>query len=135
MDKGNGLSHWICDERKMWTIHKTLTFNPILHSSHLPATRNVSTFVTKLSKRKDVGPNSGNNQLPKFPLGVSNTILARSLVGLFGLGFIDAGYSGDWSRIGVISKDVEDLLKIAAFVVVPLCTFLVISFSKQPADT
>ncbi|GMI97576.1 hypothetical protein like AT4G30845 [Hibiscus trionum] len=120
----------------MWTLHKTLTFNTILHSPHLPATRNASRIVTKLSKRKDVvGPSARNNQLPKLPLPVSNTVLARSLVGLFGLGFIDAGYSGDWSRIGVISKDVEDLLKIAAFLVVPLCIFLVISFSKDPVDT
>ncbi|KAE8735452.1 Tetratricopeptide repeat (TPR)-like superfamily protein isoform 1 [Hibiscus syriacus] len=136
MDKGNEISHRICDERKMWTIHKSLTFNGILLSSHLPVTRTDSRFVTKLSKRKDtVCPSSSNDRFPKFKLGVSNTVLARSLVGLFGLGFIDAGYSGDWSRIGVISKDAEDLLKIAAFVVVPVCVFLVISFSKEPADS
>ncbi|RWV83839.1 hypothetical protein GW17_00054503, partial [Ensete ventricosum] len=29
-------------------------------------------------------------------------------------------YSGDWSRIGVISKETEDLLKIAAYLVTPL---------------
>ncbi|KAL2455850.1 Tetratricopeptide repeat (TPR)-like superfamily protein [Abeliophyllum distichum] len=48
-----------------------------------------------------------------------NKILLQSAVGVFALGFIDAGYSGDWSRIGVISKDTEDLLKLAAFFVVP----------------
>ncbi|XP_038998877.1 uncharacterized protein LOC120124242 [Hibiscus syriacus] len=110
MDEGNEISHQISDDRKMWTIHKSLTFNGILHPSHLPVTRNDSRFVTKLSKRKDsVDPSSSNsnNRFPKFTLGVSNTVLARSLVGLFGLGFIDAGYSGDWSRIGVISMDTK----------------------------
>ena len=41
-------------------------------------------------------------------------------------------YSGDWSRIGVISKENEDLLKFAAFIVVPLCIFLIFSISKEP---
>lgn len=40
-------------------------------------------------------------------------------------------YSGDWSRIGAISKGDEDLLKIAAFVVVPLCIFAIFSISKD----
>jgi len=34
-------------------------------------------------------------------------------------------YSGDWSRIGVITPQTEDLLKLAAFLVVPLCIFLI----------
>ncbi|XP_072979682.1 uncharacterized protein [Typha angustifolia] len=42
---------------------------------------------------------------------VSKTFLAKSAVAVFGLGFLDAGYSGDWSRIGVISKESEELLK------------------------
>jgi len=41
-------------------------------------------------------------------------------------------YSGDWSRIGVISKETEDLLKLAAFVLVPFCIFLIFSFSREP---
>ncbi|XP_028062325.1 uncharacterized protein LOC114265709 [Camellia sinensis] len=49
----------------------------------------------------------------------SSTIIAQKRELVLGLGFIDARYSGDWSRIGVISKETEDLLKLAAFVVVP----------------
>jgi hypothetical protein len=41
-------------------------------------------------------------------------------------------YSGDWSRIGVISKETEDLLKLAAFAVAPFCIFLIFSFSREP---
>lgn len=36
-------------------------------------------------------------------------------------------YSGDWSRIGAISKDTEELLKLGAYVVVPLCVALGLS--------
>ncbi|KAB2086623.1 hypothetical protein ERO13_A04G040700v2 [Gossypium hirsutum] len=111
-------------------------FNGIPQPSRLSVNKNCTRFITKASKRKENGgPTSRNQQLPKFQLKVSNTVIARSVVVLFGLGFIDAGYSGDWSRIGVISKDVEDLLKIAAFLVVPFCIFLVSSFSKQTPDT
>lgn len=34
----------------------------------------------------------------------------------------------------MISKESEDLLKIAAFVVVPLCLFLIFSFSEKVED-
>ncbi|XVE98630.1 hypothetical protein REPUB_Repub03eG0123100 [Reevesia pubescens] len=118
----------------MLVIQKNFIFRGF-DSYFLVGRRTNRRFVTKMSKRKDVGESSRSQQQPNFPLRVSNTILARSVVAVFGLGFIDAGYSGDWSRIGVISKEVEDLLKIAAFVVVPLCIFLVFSFSKDPADT
>ncbi|TYJ39187.1 hypothetical protein E1A91_A04G049400v1 [Gossypium mustelinum] len=97
-------------------------FNGIPQPSRLSVNKNCTRFITKASKRKENGgPTSRNQQLPKFQLKVSNTVIAR--------------YSGDWSRIGVISKDVEDLLKIAAFLVVPFCIFLVSSFSKQTPDT
>jgi len=43
-------------------------------------------------------------------------------------------YSGDWSRIGVLSKETEELLKLAAFLVVPLCIFLGLSFSDESSD-
>ncbi|EPS64943.1 hypothetical protein M569_09846, partial [Genlisea aurea] len=55
-------------------------------------------------------------------------------IGIFALGFIDAGYSGDWSRIGVISTETEDFLKAAAFVVVPLCIFAIISLSLKRGE-
>lgn len=35
----------------------------------------------------------------------------------------------------MISKEAEDLLKIAAFIVVPLCIFLIFSFSSEPSDS
>ncbi|CAH9142333.1 unnamed protein product [Cuscuta epithymum] len=71
---------------------------------------------------------------PILPLKLSKTTLAQSALGVFALGFIDAGYSGDWSRIGVIPKESEDVLKIAAFFVVPLCLFIIFSFSKKTED-
>ncbi|KAD4180086.1 hypothetical protein E3N88_28677 [Mikania micrantha] len=61
-------------------------------------------------------------------------ILSQAAVAVLGLGFIDAGYSGDWSRIGVISTENEDFLKVAAFVVVPLCIFIILSISKVVDD-
>ncbi|KAF8717964.1 hypothetical protein HU200_025428 [Digitaria exilis] len=62
---------------------------------------------------------------------LSKSVLLRSGVALFALGFVDAGYSGDWSRIGAISKDTEELLKLGAYVVVPLCVALVFSLSED----
>lgn len=46
---------------------------------------------------------------------VFNTYL-HGAVFVFILGFIDAGYSGDWSRIGAISVDTEDRLKALAVI-------------------
>ncbi|KAF7050072.1 hypothetical protein CFC21_058486 [Triticum aestivum] len=61
----------------------------------------------------------------------SKTALLRAGAVLFALGFVDAGYSGDWSRIGAISKDTEELLKLGAYAVVPLCLALAL---RVPGD-
>ncbi|CAA7404206.1 unnamed protein product [Spirodela intermedia] len=61
----------------------------------------------------------------------SKSLLARASVTVFALGFVDAGYSGDWSRIGAVSRETEEVLKAAAYVVVPLCVFLIISLSSD----
>ncbi|KAL6867340.1 hypothetical protein ACP4OV_015364 [Aristida adscensionis] len=63
---------------------------------------------------------------------LSKSVLLRSGVALFALGFVDAGYSGDWSRIGAISRETEELLKLAAYAVVPLSLALILSV---PQDT
>ncbi|WVZ55937.1 hypothetical protein U9M48_006535 [Paspalum notatum var. saurae] len=62
---------------------------------------------------------------------LSKSVLLRSGVALFALGFVDAGYSGDWSRIGAISKDTEELLKLGAYAVVPLALALIFSLSED----
>ncbi|KAF3452913.1 hypothetical protein FNV43_RR03346 [Rhamnella rubrinervis] len=100
-------------------------------SSYLFVRKTGRNFATTLAKKRDSSEASRTQKKPSFPLRVSNTLLAQSAIALFGLGFIDAGYSGDWSRIGVISKESEELLKVAAFVVAPLCLFLVLYFSKN----
>ncbi|KAI3444061.1 hypothetical protein Pfo_000726 [Paulownia fortunei] len=85
-----------------------------------------------LAKKKDFSENSSKENKGLFPLKLSSSrILIQSAIGVFALGFIDAGYSGDWSRIGVISRGTEDLLKAAAFLVVPLCLFVIFSLSKK----
>nr|DAD45456.1 TPA_asm: hypothetical protein HUJ06_003686 [Nelumbo nucifera] len=84
------------------------------------------------ARKRDSTEKLGTQREPIFPLRVSNVLLARSAVAVFGLGFVDAG--GDWSRIGVISKENEELLKIASFIVVPLCLILIFSFSKQAEE-
>ncbi|XVF47858.1 hypothetical protein PTKIN_Ptkin03bG0144300 [Pterospermum kingtungense] len=118
----------------MLVIQKSFIFKG--NDSYVIVRRNDRRFVTKITgKRKEVGGSSKTKQPPSFPLRVSNTILARSVVAVFGVGFIDAGYSGDWSRIGVISKGVEEMLKIAAIIVVPLCIFLIFSFSSEPSES
>ncbi|XP_015689813.2 uncharacterized protein LOC107303742 [Oryza brachyantha] len=64
----------------------------------------------------------------------SRGALLRSGAALFALGFVDAGYSGDWSRIGAISKDTEELLKLGAYAVVPLCVAFVFLPSSQDSS-
>ncbi|XP_057420170.1 uncharacterized protein LOC130714282 isoform X2 [Lotus japonicus] len=95
--------------------------------SSLPVRRR---FCTTLAKKEDFEGKSRSKQKPFLPLRLSISTLARAAIGVFGLGFIDAG--GDWSRIGVISTQVEELLKLAAFLVVPLCVFLIVSLSNEP---
>ncbi|CAJ1944881.1 unnamed protein product [Sphenostylis stenocarpa] len=68
-------------------------------------------FGRALAKRKDFEENGKSQQGPFSPLRISRSILARGAIGVFGLGFVDAGYSGDWSRIGVITQQSEELLK------------------------
>ncbi|KAG2239945.1 hypothetical protein Bca52824_091304 [Brassica carinata] len=90
-------------------------------------------LVTIMSKKRDF-TEKPNEKRAFLQIKVPNTILARSAIAVLGLGFIDAGYSGDWSRIGVLSKETEELLKLAAFLVVPLCIFLGLSFSNESTD-
>ncbi|TVU47973.1 hypothetical protein EJB05_07591, partial [Eragrostis curvula] len=65
---------------------------------------------------------------------LSKSVLLRSGAALFALGFVDAGYSGDWSRIGAISKDTEELLKLGAYVVVPLSLALIFSVPEDSSN-
>ncbi|KAJ7520584.1 hypothetical protein O6H91_19G011800 [Diphasiastrum complanatum] len=60
---------------------------------------------------------------PDFWLQVAVVVLT--------LGFIDAGYSGDWSRIGVISSETESGLRDAALGVVPLSLLLIWAINKR----
>ncbi|KAL2232446.1 UNVERIFIED_CONTAM: hypothetical protein Sindi_1424600 [Sesamum indicum] len=88
---------------------------------------------TIFAKKKDSYETPKKENKTLFPLRFfpSTKLLIQSATGVFALGFVDAGYSGDWSRIGVISRGAEDLIKAAAFVVVPLCLFLIFSLSKE----
>jgi len=46
---------------------------------------------TTLAKRKDLEENGKSQERPFFPLRISKSIIARGAIGVFGLGFIDAG--------------------------------------------
>ncbi|KAE9602368.1 hypothetical protein Lal_00049703 [Lupinus albus] len=97
-------------------------------TSYLSATNHGSKFGTStiFAKKKEFIKNQ-----PFFKLNISKSLFARTAIGVLGLGFIDAGYSGDWSRIGVITTQSEELLKVAAFVVVPFCIFLIFSLPND----
>nr|XP_009780393.1 PREDICTED: uncharacterized protein LOC104229440 [Nicotiana sylvestris]XP_016455792.1 PREDICTED: uncharacterized protein LOC107779815 [Nicotiana tabacum] len=86
------------------------------------------------SKKREISENSTGQENSFLSLKIPRNFLAQAAVGVFALGFIDAGYSGDWSRIGVISKESEELVKIAAYFVVPFCLFLIISFSNKKIE-
>ncbi|XP_010447655.1 PREDICTED: uncharacterized protein LOC104730215 isoform X1 [Camelina sativa] len=116
---------------KMLTLQHSSSFISFSPSDN--KLRSLTNGFTIMSKKRDFAEKS-NQKGPLLRIKVPNTILARSAIAVLGLGFIDAGYSGDWSRIGVISKETEQLLKIAAFLVVPLCIFLALSFSDDTTD-
>ncbi|KAL1531074.1 hypothetical protein AAHA92_33795 [Salvia divinorum] len=79
------------------------------------------------AKRKEYSQNLTTRKKTIFPLKLisSRNLIIQSSIGVFALGLVDAGYSGDWSRIGVISRGTEDFLKAAANLVVPLCILLI----------
>ncbi|XP_073034354.1 uncharacterized protein [Primulina eburnea] len=118
----------------MFTIHKNLAFfcNTFPHLSSEKKLIKRNELSLSLAKKKDIPEiSTSSEEKPIFPTKLSGgRILVQSAIGVFALGFIDAGYSGDWSRIGVISRQVEYFLKAAAFIVVPLCFFLIFSLFK-----
>lgn len=68
------------------------SFSVFRFTSSLPVRRR---FWTTLAKKKDFQEKSEiqRHQQPFFPLRVSRSNLARAAIGVFGLGFIDAGLS------------------------------------------
>uniref|UniRef100_A0A2P2JBY8 DUF7887 domain-containing protein n=2 Tax=Rhizophora mucronata TaxID=61149 RepID=A0A2P2JBY8_RHIMU len=117
----------------MGVIERSSLFSNL--ACHLHVKRNGQKGLTARAKKPgDLPENSKAQQLHIFTLRVPTPVFARSAVAMFGLGFVDAGYSGDWSRIGAISKEMEDFLKVAAFVVVPFCVFLVLSISRTEKE-
>ncbi|KAI4335511.1 hypothetical protein L6164_014149 [Bauhinia variegata] len=98
---------------------------------YLSAKKNGTSFAKTLAKKRDSQESIKTPHQSFLPLRVSKSTLARAAIAVFGLGFIDAGYSGDWSRIGVITPESEQLLKLAAFLVVPFCVFLIITFPSE----
>ncbi|KAH6835957.1 DNA-directed RNA polymerase subunit beta [Perilla frutescens var. hirtella] len=100
--------------------------------------KNIKQFVIPptFAKKKDYSENSTSPKKAVFPLKLlsSRNLIIQSATGVFALGFIDAGYSGDWSRIGVISRGTEELLKSAAFFVVPFCFFLIFFLFKNDGN-
>ncbi|KAH7665244.1 hypothetical protein IHE45_13G020700 [Dioscorea alata] len=98
---------------------------------HVQSKRNGKHHGALWAKKPHLNSNSHAEEPTFISLRVPNVFLARAAIAVFSLGFLDAGYSGDWSRIGAISKETEDLLKFAAYLVVPLCLLLIFSISDK----
>ncbi|XP_019089606.1 PREDICTED: uncharacterized protein LOC104730215 isoform X2 [Camelina sativa] len=82
---------------KMLTLQHSSSFISFSPSDN--KLRSLTNGFTIMSKKRDFAEKS-NQKGPLLRIKVPNTILARSAIAVLGLGFIDAGYSGDWSRIG-----------------------------------
>lgn len=65
------------------------------------------------------------------PFFLSADFWLQVAIFLFAAGFVDAGFSGDWSRIGVLTKETEGELQMAAIGVVPLAGTLIWSISQR----
>ncbi|KAG6414162.1 hypothetical protein SASPL_126880 [Salvia splendens] len=96
-------------------------------------TRKQFVISPTIAKRKEYSLNSTTPKKTIFPLKLfsNKNRIIQSSIGVLALGFIDAGYSGDWSRIGAISRETEDLLKAATYIVVPLCILLIFFLSEN----
>ncbi|GJP47207.1 hypothetical protein CLOM_g6424 [Closterium sp. NIES-68] len=57
--------------------------------------------------------------------GVRPKVVAQATIAVATAGFVDAGYSGDWSRIGAITPEAEHLLQLAALPLVPLAALTI----------
>ncbi|KAL0921807.1 hypothetical protein M5K25_008917 [Dendrobium thyrsiflorum] len=99
-------------------------------SSHFHLKRS-NRHSTLIKAKKSKSSEDLKKEESNLHMRVSKAFLFRSAIAVFGLGFIDAGYSGDWSRIGVISKEAEELLKNAAYLVVPTCFLLIFFISDD----
>lgn len=64
-------------------------------------------------------PSTGAPASTKSPFYSRPSFWVQSALVLFALAYIDAAFSGDWSRIGVLSKETEANLRLGAYVVVP----------------
>ncbi|KAI3858522.1 hypothetical protein MKX03_018819 [Papaver bracteatum] len=119
-------------------INSLASFSPYLRLSNDNKDRYWRKIRPQFSRKQDVSSDDQNvsmtsKQNPSTILSalrIPKIFFVQSAIDVLGLGFIDAGYSGDWSRIGVISEENEELLKVAAIVVVPLCLYLILSFSN-----
>ncbi|MCL7039413.1 hypothetical protein MKW94_017594 [Papaver nudicaule] len=111
-------------------INSLTSLSPYLPSSKDRYCRKIR---PQFSKKQDIDDQNVSQTSKQKPSTISSALripkvfIAQSAIAVLGLGFIDAGYSGDWSRIGVITKENEELLKVAAFVVVPICLYLILS--------
>ncbi|CAN1157719.1 hypothetical protein LINPERPRIM_LOCUS27349 [Linum perenne] len=128
----------------MATIYTTAIAGASINSTPPPRNSSISIIQFRSTKSKqfaarrkdDSNKNNSSPPQPDFRLKLPGNILIAKLVSsaavaVFALGFVDAGYSGDWSRIGAISKETEELLKVASFLVVPFCALIVISIAKS----
>ncbi|GAA0156029.1 hypothetical protein Leryth_020921 [Lithospermum erythrorhizon] len=104
------------------------------HYFLLPSHNARKVQLIAFASNKDSPQNSSGKSKPFFQLNFASKFAAQLATGVFALGFIDAGYSGDWSRIGAISKESEEVLKISAFFVVPLCLLVILSISSKQND-
>ncbi|CAM8945826.1 unnamed protein product [Rhodiola kirilowii] len=113
----------------MVVLHQSIFISNLITSRNFDSKKRNGGRRGKMVVAKRRPEESKKGEL-KFPI---KKILSQVGIGVLSLGFIDAGYSGDWSRIGVISKEAEDVLKAAAFVVVPICMYVVYMISQEPA--
>ncbi|KAL3693294.1 hypothetical protein R1sor_006945 [Riccia sorocarpa] len=89
--------------------------------------RRVTIFRCEKHSR-NTGTNSGDVEKP---LLLTTEFWLQAAIFLFAAGFIDAGFSGDWSRIGVLTKETEGELQMAAIGVVPLAGTLIWSIAQR----
>ncbi|RZC69771.1 hypothetical protein C5167_032926 [Papaver somniferum] len=119
-------------------INSLASFSPYLQLSNDNKDRSRRKIRPQFSRKQDISSDDQNvsttsKQKPSTILSalkIPKIFFVQSGIAVLGLGFIDTGYSGDWSRIGVISEENEELPKVAAFVVVPLCLYLILSLSN-----
>lgn len=90
-----------------------------------------ASFWSPKCSSQDTSDDVGDAQKPEQPFFTRPSLLLQAALGLFASGLVDAGFSGDWVRIGVFTRDTEALVQRAAYLLVPAAVAAILVIQRR----